>query len=95
MPPKSPNLRSRLEQERTAADLRQVDLARFAHVAQSTISALENSKNLSPSFEVLSKLAWALQRCGRKVQPAELQPKRQPLLVKGLLNQPRKRRRIA
>jgi transcriptional regulator with XRE-family HTH domain len=73
----------RLRRERKRAKLTQAELARFAGVRQGTVSKLETGALLDPSFEVLHKIAWALQRCGRKVNAEDLQPKRQPVLVKG------------
>lgn len=90
MPRRTTTLRSRLERERRAAKLTQTDLGRLAQVAQGTISKIEGQTMLTPSFAVLARLAWALKRRGRSVDPADLQPKRQPVLVKGLLNQPKK-----
>lgn len=40
---------------------------------------------LNPGFETLHKLAYALKKFGRKVDAYDLQPKRQPVLVKGVL----------
>jgi transcriptional regulator with XRE-family HTH domain len=79
-----------LKRERKKAKLTQMELARFASVNQSTVSRLENGELLNPSFEVLQQLAWALRKCGRKVTAADLQPRQQPVLVKGALAQKRK-----
>jgi transcriptional regulator with XRE-family HTH domain len=95
MPRIKTRLRTRLERERRAAKLTQVDLARLADVPQSTVSRLENLKLSRPGFDVLASLAWALKRCGRKVDLADLQPKRQPVLIRGLLTQPKKRSGVA
>ena len=95
MPRIKSRLRTRLERERRAAKLTQSDLARLADVRQGTISKLEHEKMPRPSYDVLASLAWALKRCGRKVELADLDPKRQPVLVSGLLTQSRKRRGIA
>jgi transcriptional regulator with XRE-family HTH domain len=84
----------RIRIERKKAGLTQMDLARFAGVNQGTISRLEKGRLPNPSFETLSKIAWALKKCGRNVDAADLQPKRQPLLAKGARTD-RKRRRIA
>lgn len=84
----------RLRRERKKARLTQMELSRFAGVHQGTISKLENGVLLDPSFETLHKLAWALKKCGRKVDAADLQPRRQPMLVKGFRSE-RKRRRTA
>jgi len=83
-----------LKQQRKRARLTQQELARFSGVGQPTISKLENGALLDPSFETLHKLAWALKKCGRKIDAADLQPRRQPLLVKGFRSE-RKRRRTA
>ena len=88
---KSPRIRSRLERERRAAGLTQTDLAALANINQATISKIESGKLLRPSFTVLDRLAQTLYRKGRRVQPADLQPRAQPLLIKGALNQSRKR----
>ena len=71
-----------------------MELSRFSGVHQGTISKLENGVLLDPSFETLHKLAWALKKCGRKVDAVDLQPRRQPILVKGFKSE-RKRRRSA
>lgn len=73
----------RLRRERKKARLTQIDLARFAGVTQGTISKLETGTLLAPSLEVLERVARALQKCGRTVSAADLQPRRQPRLVKG------------
>lgn len=91
MPRIKTRIRTRLERERRGAKLTQTDLARLADIRQSTISKIENLKMFRPGYDVLASLAWALKRCGRKVDAADLQPKRQPVLVSGLLTQPRKR----
>ena len=91
MPRKPTRIRSRLERERRAAKLTQAELAGLAKVPQGTISKIEGGKLLRPSFTVLDKLAQTLYRMGRRVQPADLQPRPQPLLIKGALNQSRKR----
>lgn len=76
--------KTRLERERLGAKLTQMDLSRLAKVAQSTISKLEAAQMPRPGFGVLTDLAWALQRCGRKIDASDLQPRRQPVLVKGI-----------
>jgi len=81
---------TRLEKERKAARLKQAELAHFASVGQSTISKIENRTLLRPGFEVLARLAWALRKCGRKVDAADLSPVRQPVLVKGAFAKRRK-----
>ena len=73
--------KTRLERERLRAKLTQMDLARLAKVAQSTISKLEADQMPRPGYGVLASLAWALQRCGRKIGPADLQPGRQLILA--------------
>lgn len=95
MPRIKTRLRTRLERERRAAKLTQSDLARLADIRQGTVSRIENLKMVRPSYDLLASLAWALKRCGRKVDAADLQPKRQPVLVSGLLTQSRKRRGVA
>jgi transcriptional regulator with XRE-family HTH domain len=74
---------TRLERERRAAKLTQTDLARLADVRQGTVSKLENQKLPRPGANVLASLAWALKRCGRRVSLEDLQPKSQPVLVRG------------
>lgn len=92
MPRKSTHLRTRLERERRAAKLSQTDLAKLSgEVTQATISRIEGGKLLNPSFTVLDTLARTLNRVGRRVQPGDLQPRPQPVLIKGVLQQPRKR----
>jgi hypothetical protein len=44
---------------------------------------MERGEMLSPTFETLDRLARALQRCGRRVDVAALQPRRQPNLIQG------------
>jgi transcriptional regulator with XRE-family HTH domain len=95
MPRIRARLRTRLERERRAAKLSQIDLGALAGVTQGTISKLENQKLKRPGIDVLASLAWALNRCKRKVQAADLQPKRQPVLIQGLLAQSRKRKGAA
>lgn len=95
MPRIRARLRTRLERERRAAQLSQIDLGRLAKVTQGTISKLENQKFVRPGIDVLASLAWALNRCGRKVEASDLNPKRQPVLIRGLLTQSRKRRGVA
>jgi transcriptional regulator with XRE-family HTH domain len=73
----------RLRKERKAAGLTQAELGRRARVPQGNISRLERGGIKAPSFETLDRLARALQRCGRRVDVAALQPKRQPELIKG------------
>jgi transcriptional regulator with XRE-family HTH domain len=72
----------RLRRERKRAKLTQVELSRFSGVAQGTISKIEAGVMRSPGFETLHKLAYALKKFGRKVDAYDLQPKRQPVLVK-------------
>lgn len=95
MPRIKRRLRTRLERERRAAGLTQIELARDAQIDQSTVSKIENLKMPRPGYEVLASLAWALNRKGRKVSADALQPSRQPVLVRGLLAQSRKRRGVA
>jgi transcriptional regulator with XRE-family HTH domain len=72
-----------LRRQRKAARLTQAELAKRAKVTQGTISKIESGELLRPSFDILNKLAVVLQRCGRRVTEAQLQPRRQPLLIKG------------
>lgn len=64
-------------------------------MAQGTISRLESGELLSPSFGILNRLAVVLQKCGRRVTEAQLQPRRQPLLIKGARSQRPLRRSAA
>jgi transcriptional regulator with XRE-family HTH domain len=73
----------RLRRERKAAKLTQTELSRRSKVPQGTISKLERGVILLPSFETLNRLTVALQKCGRRVTEVQLQPRRQPLLIKG------------
>lgn len=73
----------RLRKERKAAKLTQAELAKRARVPQSTVSKMERGELLAPTFETLDRLAKALQRCGRRIDVSQLQPKRQPALIKG------------
>ena len=73
----------RLRKERQAAKLSQTALGRLAGVPQSSISKLERGELLAPTFDTLDRLATALQKRGRNVVAKQLQPKRQPVLVKG------------
>lgn len=82
----------RIRRERKKAKLTQMQLAGLSGLNQSTISRLEKRETLDPSFEVLQKLAWALQKCGRQVYAADLHPRRQPVMVKGFRSDPKRRR---
>lgn len=73
----------RLRKERKAARLTQAELARRSKVPQGTISKMERGEILRPTFDTLNRLAITLQKCGRRVTEAQLQPRRQPLLIKG------------
>jgi len=73
----------RLRTERRQAKLTQTELAREATVTQSTISRIEAGALQHPSFDVLHHLSVELQQRGRQVTAADLQPRPQPLRVKG------------
>ena len=73
----------RLRKERKAAKLTQTELARRAKVDQGLISRLERGEVLRPGFDTLNRIAVVLQKCGRRVTEAQLQPRLQPLLIKG------------
>lgn len=73
----------RLRKERNAAGLTQAQLGKKARVTQGAISKLEKGRALKPTFETLDRLAKALQKSGRRVTAADLQPRRQPMLIKG------------
>lgn len=94
MPRDKSKPKTRLENERIEAKLKQGDLARLANVSQTTVSKLEAQLMPNPSYSVLARLSWALQRCGRKVDAGDLQPKRQPVLVKGINANRRAKRRV-
>jgi transcriptional regulator with XRE-family HTH domain len=76
---------TRLERERKAGGLTQVQLARLADVTQSTISKLERQKMPKPSASVVASLVWALNKVGRKVDVRDLQPRRQHAQAKEVL----------
>ena len=82
----------RLKKERKAARLTQAELAKLSRVPQGTISKMERGELLFPTFQTLDRLARALQRCGRRVDMAQLVPKPQPALVKGFRALPKQRR---
>lgn len=73
----------RLRKERKKAKLTQNELAGLSGVKQPTISKLEAGTILRPSFGVLQRLATALNKCGRKVTPFDLQPRKQLTLIRG------------
>lgn len=73
----------RLRKERERAGLSQWQLSGLSGVNQSTISKLEGGTLLAPTFETLHKLAWALNKVGRHVDPGDLQPRKQLALIKG------------
>lgn len=81
----------RLRKERKAAKLTQAELAKLSRVTQGCISKMERGELLKPSYDTLEKLAKALQRCGRRVTESQLQPRRQPALIKGLRVLPKHR----
>ena len=56
---------------------------------------MERGDILAPTFETLDRLARVLQRCGRRVDVSQLQPKRQPALVKGYRTERKGGRRVA
>ena len=67
----------RLKREREAAKLTQTELAKLSRVSQSSISKIERGVLLMPSFDTLDRLTRALQRCGRRVDIRQLQPRPQ------------------
>lgn len=87
MPRAKGQFRTRLERERKAADLTQVELARLADVTQSTISKLERQCMPRPSASVVASLVWALNKVGRKVDVRDLQPRRQHAQAKEIFEQ--------
>lgn len=84
----------RLRKERIKAGLTQRELGRRCELTQAAISKIESGQVLDPGFDTLSRIATVLQKCGRMVLPSELQPRRQPTLLKGFRSQ-RKRSRVA
>lgn len=76
-------MRLRKERKAVKPKLTQARLGRSAGVPQGTISKMERGELLAPTFETLDRLAKALRRFGRNVQAADLQPRRQPALIKG------------
>jgi transcriptional regulator with XRE-family HTH domain len=85
----------RLRKERKAARLTQAKLGRLARVPQGTISKMERGELLAPTFSTLDRLATVLRRFGRSVQPGQIQPRRQPALIKGFRNEPKQRKGAA
>lgn len=85
----------RLRKERKAARLTQAELAKRAKVPQGSISKMERGELFAPTFETLDRLAKALQRCGRRVDVSQLQPRRQPALIKGYRSERKGARRLA
>jgi transcriptional regulator with XRE-family HTH domain len=85
----------RLRKERKAARLTQAELSKRSKVPQGTISKMERGDILRPTFDTLNRLAVVLQRCGRRVTEAQLQPRRQPLLIKGARSERRGKRPAA
>jgi transcriptional regulator with XRE-family HTH domain len=80
----------RLRKERKKAGLTQGELARMSGVPQSSISKMERGDLLRPTFDTLDKLAKALGRRGRFVQPGDIKPRPQPALIKGFRSERRK-----
>jgi transcriptional regulator with XRE-family HTH domain len=85
------DMTTRLEQERRLAGLSQEQLADRAGIAQATISKLERLKLLTPSFNLLARLAVALRRCGCDVDAADLNPSAVRLVVSAPPLRPRRR----
>lgn len=88
-------MRLRKERKAVKPKLTQARLGRAAKVPQGTISKLERGEMFFPSFDTLDKLARALQRFGRSVQARDLQPRRQPALIKGFRAEPKQRKGAA
>lgn len=93
MPRIRARFRTRLERERRAAQLSQMDLARLAKVNQATVSKLENQLSPRPGLDVLASLAWALNKFGRKVSAEDFQPRRRAVLA--VTSADRRRRKSA
>lgn len=86
---------SKLKRARKKARLSQTELALLSGVSQSCISRLESQSVNDAAFSTLEDLAAVLRRRGVQVEAKQLQPRRQPLLVKGAFAEPKKRRRVA
>lgn len=86
---------STLKRFRKKARLSQTELGKRSGVSQSMISRLESQSVSDASFSILEDLAAALRRRGVQVEAKDLQPRRQPLLVKGVFAEGRTRKRIA
>jgi transcriptional regulator with XRE-family HTH domain len=86
---------SRLKRFRQKARLTQVELSQLSGVSQSAISRLESQSVTDASFSTLEDLAAALRRRGVSVEAKQLQPRRQPLLIKGAFAQPRRKKGAA
>lgn len=86
---------SRLKQARKKARLSQIELSQLSGVSQSFISRLETGSANDAAFSILEDLAAVLRRRGIPIEAKHLQPRRQPLLVKGVFAEPRKRRGAA
>jgi transcriptional regulator with XRE-family HTH domain len=87
--------RNRLKRERESAGLTQIELQNLSGVSQSFISRLETDSVSDAAFGILELLAQSLRRMGRTVQAGDLRPSRQPVLVKGVFAQPKRRRKTA
>jgi transcriptional regulator with XRE-family HTH domain len=88
-------MRLRKERKAVRPKLTQAKLGKVAGVPQGTISKLERGEILAPTYDTLDKLAKALRRYGRSVLPGDLQPRRQPALIKGFRAEPKQRRGAA
>lgn len=86
---------TRLKRERKKARLSQTELALLSGVSQSFISRLETNSVNDAAFSILEDLATVLKRRGAHIEAKHLQPRRQPLLVKGIFAEPKTRKRIA
>lgn len=88
-------MRLRKERKAVRPKLTQARLARVAGVPQGTISKIERGDILAPTYDTLDKLAKALRKFGRLVLPGDLQPRRQPALIKGFRVEPKHRKGAA
>lgn len=86
---------SRLKRARKKARLSQTELALLSGVSQSFISRLESQSVNDAAFSILEDLATALRRRGIQIEAKQLQPRRQPLLVKGAFAEAKGGKRIA
>lgn len=86
---------NRLKRAREKAKLSQTELSLLSGVSQSFISRLESNSVNDAAYSILEDLATVLKRRGVSIEAKQLQPRRQPLLIKGTFAEPKGRKRIA